>query len=294
MPETTTPTPTFLFIHGLTSTSYYWTPVIRELALLGHRGLPIDLPGHGLDAAPIPPAYHTRNIPEFLTAPSPLASITVQDNVSHVIDVVQRVRDHGPVVAVAHSLGGITLGLVANAIPDALDRLIYLSAFCPSTPEAPSAMALSRTPEATTGVPVPDPHHSLFLGPEPVSRGLIRFNLRSPDLAAVEDFRRTNMPEATLDQTLTVLNYGMQPEDAAHTSLADARIDPATWGRVPHTYIRLTLDHVITPALATKMITDADQRTPANPFTVHTLTAGHVGVILQARALAALLVTHSR
>jgi pimeloyl-ACP methyl ester carboxylesterase len=262
--------------------------VVRELALLGHRSLPVDLPGHGLDAS-IPLAYQTQDIAAFAASPSPMAAITVQDNVTHVIDVVRKVRRHGPVILVGHSLGGITIGLVGNAVPEAVHRLVYLSAFCPSTPEAPSAMALSQTPEAMKDVPIPNSDHSLFLGMEPVSRGLIRFNLRSPDPEALEDFRLTNMPEATLEQTLTVINYGMQPEDGAQTSFADARVDADTWGRVPRSYIRLIRDNVISPALATKMIDDADRLTPDNPFDVHSLSAGHVGVVLQARELAAIL-----
>lgn len=286
--ETATATPTFVFVHGLTSNSFYWTPVVRELALLGHRGLPVDLPGHGLDAS-IPLSYQEQDIAAFAAAPSPMAAITVQDNVTHVIDVVERVRRHGPVILVGHSLGGITVGLVGNAIPEAIHRIVYLSAFCPSTPQAPSAMALSQTPEALKDVPTPNPDHSLFLGMEPVSRGLIRFNLRSADPEALEDFRLTNMPEATLEQMLTVINYGMQPEDAAQTSFADARVEAETWGRIPRSYIRLTEDNVISPALATKMIDDADALTPDNRFDVHSLSAGHVGVVLQARDLAAIL-----
>ncbi|UFS98317.1 alpha/beta hydrolase [Nocardia huaxiensis] len=272
----------------MTSNSFYWAPVVRELALLGHRSLPVDLPGHGLDA-PIPPSYQAQDIDAFVASPSPLSAITVQDNVAHVIEVVEQVRRHGPVVLVGHSLGGITIGLVGNAIPDAIHRIVYLSAFCPSTEEAPSAMALSQTPEALKDAPVPDPEHSLFLGPEPISRGIIRFNLRSADPQALEDFRLTNMPEATLDQLLTVMNFGMQPEDAAQTNFADGRVDPDTWGRIPRTYIRLTRDNVITPALATKMIDDADRLTPANPFDVHTLESGHIGAVLRARELATIL-----
>ncbi|MFE3060230.1 hypothetical protein [Nocardia sp. NPDC059239] len=56
---------------------------------------------------------------------------------------------------------------------------------------------------------------------------------------ALEDFRLTNMPEATLEQTLTVINYGMQPEDGAQTSFADARVEADTWGRIPRSFIRL-------------------------------------------------------
>lgn len=86
-----------------------------------------------------------------------------------------------------------------------------------------------------------------------------------------------------------LINYGMQPEDGAQTGFADARVEADTWGRIPRSYIRLTQDNVISPALATKMIDDADRLTPNNPFDVHDLAAGHVGIALQARRLAAIL-----
>ncbi|MFD6224610.1 alpha/beta hydrolase [Nocardia asteroides] len=284
-----TATPTFVFVHGLASNSFFWSPVVRELALLGHRGLAVDLPGHGFDAH-VPLSYQApQDLPVFTKAGSPLAGVTVDDNVAHVVEVVQQVRKHGPVVLVGHSLGGVTIGLVANAIPQAIDRLVYVSAFCPSTAEAPSAMALAQTPEATAGIPAPDPDHSLFLGLTAVPAGIIRFNLRSADLRALENFGAANLPEATLEQTLTVINYAMQHEDSAHTQFADALVDPDTWGRVPRTFVRLTRDNVLSPALVTKMIDDADRLTPDNPFDVHTLPTGHIGVPLQAPALASVL-----
>ncbi|MFI8974280.1 hypothetical protein ACIGO9_15445 [Nocardia asteroides] len=90
----------------------------------------------------------------------------------------------------------------------------------------------------------------------------VRADLRSADLRALEDFRAVNMPEATLEQMLTVINYAMQHEDSAHTQFADALVDPGTWGRIPRSYIRLTRDHVLSPALVTKMIDEADRLTP--------------------------------
>ncbi len=281
--------PTFVFVHGLASTGFYWAPVVRELALLGHRALAVDLPGHGLDA-PFRMSYQApQDLAGFTAAESPLAGITLRDNVAHVIEVVRRVRRHGPVVLVGHSLGGVTIGLAAEEIPDDIHRLVYLSAFCPTTAEAPSAMALAQLPEAAEGIPAPDPAHSLFLGLDAVPPGIIRFNLRSAELAAVENFRLVNMPEATLAQTLAVLEFGMQHEEGAHTQFADARVGAERWGRVPRSYIRLTEDNVLSAALVTRMIADADRLTPDNPFDVHSLPAGHTGVVLRARELAALL-----
>ncbi|MGH3932313.1 MAG: alpha/beta fold hydrolase [Pseudonocardiaceae bacterium] len=48
--------PTFVFVHGAASNSFGWTPLIRELTFRGHRGMALDLPGHGLDAA-LPLSY---------------------------------------------------------------------------------------------------------------------------------------------------------------------------------------------------------------------------------------------
>ncbi len=59
-----------------------------------------------------------------------MAGIGHADNVAHVLDVVRRVREHGPVVLVGHSRGGLTLTGVANAAPELLDRLVYISAWC--------------------------------------------------------------------------------------------------------------------------------------------------------------------
>ncbi|MFY0581780.1 alpha/beta fold hydrolase [Cystobacter fuscus] len=42
--------PTFVFVHGAGSNSFSWAPLLRELTLLGHRTLAVDLPGHGFDA----------------------------------------------------------------------------------------------------------------------------------------------------------------------------------------------------------------------------------------------------
>ncbi|MCX0271327.1 hypothetical protein NLM24_11545 [Nocardia zapadnayensis] len=221
-PETTTAAPTFVFVHGLASNSFFWTPVIRELALLGHRSLPVDLPGHGLDAR-IPLSYQApQDLAAFTAAPSPMAGITV----AHVVDVVRTVRRHGPVV------------------------LVGARTRCPGRHSFQLALGRSRSPR---GLPA-DQHARGHAGTGP-----------------------------GCDQ----LRHAARGGRGAHTQFADARVHAETWGCVPRSYIRLTRDNVLSPDLVTKMIDDADRLTPDNRFDVHTLSAGHVGVILRAREPAA-------
>jgi hypothetical protein len=91
-------TPTFVLIPGMGATSFIWTPLVRELALRGHRALPVELPGHGFDAV-FPAGYQCPQDTEKLaTAPSPVAALTLEDYVAHTLQIVRRVAVHGPVV----------------------------------------------------------------------------------------------------------------------------------------------------------------------------------------------------
>lgn len=93
-------TPTFVLVASAGATSFAWTPLVRELALRGHRALPIELPGHGFDAI-FPAGYQCPQDSEMLaTAPSPVADLTLDDYVAHTLQIVRRVADHGPVALV--------------------------------------------------------------------------------------------------------------------------------------------------------------------------------------------------
>lgn len=63
--------PTFVLLHGLHGNSSTWSPVLRQLALLGHRALAVDLPGHGMDAS-FPLSYQApQDLEAFSAQPSP-------------------------------------------------------------------------------------------------------------------------------------------------------------------------------------------------------------------------------
>ncbi|MFF9884328.1 MULTISPECIES: alpha/beta fold hydrolase [Streptomyces] len=49
---------------------------------------------------------------------------------SYAVDAVYRLAEHGPVVLVGTSLGGLTISAVAHVVHDMLDRVVYRSALC--------------------------------------------------------------------------------------------------------------------------------------------------------------------
>lgn len=98
----------FVLVHGSWHGSWCWSKVVPLLTAQGHRVTVIDLPGRG------------GNKQE-------LARLTPADYVASVTRVLDAASE--PVVLVGHSLGGGTISLVAEARPEKVKRLVYLTAF---------------------------------------------------------------------------------------------------------------------------------------------------------------------
>lgn len=262
--------PTFVLVHGSGSNSFYWQPLLRELGLRGHRAIAVDLPGHGLGAY-VPESYQSpQDLERLRTEPSPISEVTLGDFADHVIGVVRQARRNGPVVLVGGSLGGVTLNAVANRVPELLAHLVYASAFCPT--KHPSVLRLMTTPEAATSymTRLPAVH-------TPPELGISRVNWRSGDpafLAVVKEAIAADRSDAEVRALMNILE---PDESAAVGASEDARGLPATWGRVPRTFVRYTQDRTIPPALQDLMIREADEAAPDNRFRVRSLTAPHAG-----------------
>jgi pimeloyl-ACP methyl ester carboxylesterase len=275
-------TPTFVLVPGSGATSFMWAPLVRELALRGHRALPVELPGHGFDAV-FPAGFHCpQDLDVLASARSPLAELTLADYVAHTLEMVRAVAVHGPVVLVGTSMGGSVVTGVANTAPELLARIVYIAAYC--CVELPSLLAYSQTPEHTESLIPTAPQFG-----DPASTGAGRTNPRTGDMHELAALHTLLMADLDPARVPAVLNYATQPDESVQAVYADARVEPATWGRVPRTYLRTACDRALPPALQDRMITEADTLTPANPFDVHTLNASHLAPITRAGDIADIL-----
>ncbi|WP_410600496.1 alpha/beta fold hydrolase [Amycolatopsis sp. lyj-90] len=273
-------TPTYVLVHGSNSASFTWGPLQRELALLGHRTLAVDLPGHGFSAG-FQAAYQApQDLAALASAPSNQAGVTAAEAVEHVMDIVREVAVHGPVILVGHSRGGVVLTGVGNAVPELIERIVYVSAWCAVDLTLGEYM---QEPEYATsalndvgGVVVADP----------AALGALRMNWRTADPTLLAALKTAMLEDGTEQEFFAYLNT-LEPDESldAGTEKADA----ATWGRIPRTYVRLTGDLSIPLALQDRFIKEADALTPDNPTDVRSLESSHVRFLIHPKEAAAIL-----
>ncbi|MET8114661.1 alpha/beta fold hydrolase [Streptomyces prasinus] len=274
--------PTFVLVHGAFTNSFSFAPLQAELALLGHRSAAVDLPGHGFEAT-FPPSYQApQDLDALATEPGIIKGVTLADNVARVIEVLERAERNGPTVLVAHSRGGITTTAVANARPELIDRIVYVSAWCPVDLEVGAYYAQPEMADVDAGA-----FAAAFVG-DPAETGLLRTNFRTADPAALAAFKRAFAADLTDDEFRTFLNT-LQPDENLDAGTAADRAQAATWGRIPRTYVRLTADASVPLAVQDRMIREADALTPANPFDVRTLEGSHLRWLVHPKPAAELL-----
>lgn len=269
--------PTFVFVHTTNASASWFTPLVAELALRGVRAFAVELPGHGPGAF-YPVAYQApQDIDALATEPSP-ARLGLRDYVDHVIRVVRRVRARGPVILVAHGDGGATVNLVANAVPEMIERLGYLAGCCCTN--LATLGEYFGTPENAGAVGVP-------VVTDPATLGVTRINWRTADPESLGAFRAALAQDHSGVAFRAMLN-SLQPDEPVSVWGTDARGEPGTWGRVPRTYVRFSADRTLLPALQDRMISEADAATPDNRFSVETVAAPHAGPLHRPEIIAVL------
>lgn len=260
---------TVVLVHGAFAGSASFAPLQAELALRGTRSLALDLPGHGLEAS-FPKGYQApQDLTALAGAPSSIAGVTLADNVARVVQVLERLREHGPVVLVGHSRGGVTVTAVGNERPDLVDRLVYVAAWAPvKLPVADYYDEPEMASVDLAGI-------GLAMVGDPAAIGALRTNFRTADDAALAAFQAAFLADGTEDQLLAVLN-GFQPDENLDPGGPQDRARADTWGTIPRTYVRLSEDASMPPAMQDRLIREGDALTPDNPYQVRTLASSHL------------------
>jgi pimeloyl-ACP methyl ester carboxylesterase len=114
----------FLLVHGAMGGAWVWERVIPGLQAAGHTAEAIDLPGQGADD-------------------TPLAEITLYRYAEAVCDAL---ATGPPAVLTGHSMGGMVVTQAAARCPELVERLVYVSAFCPQPGQ--SLIEITQLPEA--------------------------------------------------------------------------------------------------------------------------------------------------
>ncbi|MET9865629.1 alpha/beta hydrolase [Streptomyces sp. NPDC006386] len=260
---------TFVLVHGAFANSFSFAPLQAELGLLGHRSVAVDLPGHGFGAS-YPRAYQApQDLDGLATAPGSIKGVTLADNTAHLIGVLERAKENGPVILVSHSRGGVTATAAANARPDLIDRIVYVAAWCPVALDVGDYYA---EPEMAT---VDAASLGLAMVGNPAELGLLRVNFRTSDPKALAALKAAFLADGTDDEFLTFLNT-FQPDENLDVGTSADRAQAATWGRIPKTYVRLAGDASLPLALQDRLIREGDALTPDNPYDVRTLEGSHL------------------
>ena len=218
---------TFVLVHGAWHGAWCWHRIVPLLRARGHQVHAPDLPGHGED-------------------PAPASAQTLDGYAQRVGNLVSACDDR--VVLVGHSLGGLVISAVAESMPEAVRRLVFVTGLLP------------RDGDSLVSLCSADPDN-------PLNSALLRTPDRKCMTVDLERVREIFFPDCPAeDLAFAKARLGPEPLGALFQAV---HVTPGRFGRVPRTYIHCTQDVALPLFLQERMVA-------ASPCeTVLTLPTGH-------------------
>ncbi|MGI8649582.1 MAG: alpha/beta hydrolase [Rubrobacter sp.] len=204
----------FVLVHGAWHGGWAWEKVAPILEEAGHETDAFDLPGYGED-------------------PTPAGQVTMQSYVERVIEALDASEE--PVVLVGHSMAGVIISQAAEARPEKVAKLVYLSAFL-----LEDGGTLIGTTQTDTGSKIlPNLEMNEEEGYASIKQGALKEVLYNDC---------TDSEVAQVEGRLT-------PQTLAPFA-TPISVTEGNFGRVPRAYIESTNDHAASLDLQRKMQSD--------------------------------------
>jgi pimeloyl-ACP methyl ester carboxylesterase len=209
----------YVLIHGAWLGKFCWAEVTPRLEALGNNVLTIDLPAHGDDSTP----------------PENTSLEGYRDTVLGLIG------DRTDVILVGHSMAGVVISAVAEAIPDRLKSLVYVCAYLPRSGESLYQLS-SEDQESLVGKYWRQEHSEQNSPAWVATEGI------------VEAFGADCPPQY---QDLLVKRHRPEPVPPMATPIT---LTEARYGSVPRYYIETLFDHAVSHQLQTLMLSRVNVR----------------------------------
>lgn len=218
----------YILVHGAFEGAWSWDNITPKLLKKGHQATAVNLPGS---------PGNERDIP----------GVTMKSYIDTVVDEIAKLESK--VVLVGHSLAGAVISQVAEAIPDNIERLVYVTAFMLQNGD--SALDAMQRDKAGQFLP------RLAFSDDQTSA--------TSDEATWREVAFHDVNETSILEALPLLR-GPQ---ATEPFMAKVAVSEARFGSIPKTYIRTDIGKMLTPTLQDEMLKNwrVDQ--------IHVLNSGH-------------------
>lgn len=233
----------YVLVHGAWQGPYAWQTVKANLEKDGNKVTVIELPGHGDDQTP--PADITLDV--------------YRDKVINAISAID-----GKVILVGHSLGGMVISSVAEAVPAKIEKLVYIAAYLPLSGQTLDSLA-HMDPDSQLG------------GDSTLIFNYNDFTVDVKPDEIIHLFIQDGTPQV---QSLVLQNYRTEP---LKPFINPVILTPKNFGSVKKVYIKTLQDHVVSPYLQGKMIEEGEVKS------VYQINTGHCPFLSQPDTLTSLL-----
>lgn len=258
----------FVLVHGSFHDHHTWQFVTPLLEAAGHSAVAIDLPGSGIYAN-YPSSYLSRpvNLEQFAVEPSLNADVTQEERTEAVISTVRDLNASTECKAglVGHSLGGLTALHVAEAIPEELSAVVFLSSLLlPYHMKA--ADLLAHESMARRLVP------QLYYG-DYVKTGVMRIDPKSDDVQYRKLVKESFYEDVSEERFRQVLAY-LSPDEPAQVLFVPSPVTKSRFGTVPRYYIHCLQDKAI-PIEAQREVVELMDAAMENETITFSLNTSH-------------------